>query len=101
SVLPVVEHFVRARAAIAIIDADEKEPVGWRSRSRLRPIAGRENLRHPLDRPTAAPDLDQRADNGADHVSEESCSCDLVGDQRACEGATGGATESTGWFVIH
>ena len=41
-----------------------------------------QHLGHPLDRPASAADLDERADDGADHVAEKAVARDLVDDQR-------------------
>ena len=68
---------------LSVVHAHEKETMRWSGRPDLTAIARSNRLLDACRISPAAPHLDQRADDGADHVTEEAFAGDLKSDERA------------------
>src|SRR5256885_6674144 len=80
---------------LVVGDVNEKQPFGGRGRARACAIARGEHLADRIDGTTAAADLHQRADDVADHVTEEAVAGDLVLNQLSTTEDTGDTEERT------
>ena len=63
-----------------VTDTDQGKSFGWGGRPGCFPVAGIQNLLHPLRRILPVPDLDQGTRNDPYHIIQETCPGNPYGD---------------------